>query len=653
MALINHKAKDIFPEHIIDKGLVNRLHSQLNLPMYVVENLLLDYTAEELKEKDIEEIRDSIRNKLIKHKEGRKLKAELRDGEEMTFLDKITAKSVAGKNKYWAQLLHLGVKKAVLPKEIVKKHPGLLENGIWAEVKLSYLGEEAGPDSEFKVENLLPCQEASFDLAQFKQKVAKLTDFQWLGLLLRSIGIESIDLPRRQRLLLISRLIPFVEKNYNFVELGARGTGKSYVYRQLSGESILVSGGKTTVANLFYNMGTKEIGLVGKWDVVAFDEVAYIDFKDKTAIQILKDYMESGAFSRGEEEINAEASLVFLGNINRNLRILLSNSHLFEPLPDLMRDMALIDRFHFYLPGWEMKKLKENDLTSNYGLQNSYLALALNELREMDFSEVIDEYYIFDERMDARDKRAVKKTVSGFLKLLHPHGNFDKSNLKSYLDIALEGRKRVKEQLIRLGSFEYKETTFEYQDRQTKEQYYPTLPELDNCFKGSLAKPGVVYIGQIIEESDFALLKLRVVAEPGQGKLIFKGEMEQEFKNQIRKTFIFLKERNLCDNLGKNVNNYNFYISIIPILRKIEADIGSAFFVALYSSLSGKSVTTGLLVTEKSSIYRDSEHTYGIRALKLEKEDGQIKTMLPLKRDNVFVEVPKEVISQVSTFITV
>ncbi|WP_408955379.1 BREX system Lon protease-like protein BrxL [Natroniella sp. ANB-PHB2] len=646
MALIDNKAERFFQEKIIDKKLVQQIKGNLSLPTYLIEDLILNYKDDELSLAEIEQL---LNQQVVKSKDNLKLQNQIRQ-QDQTIIDKIMVK-IKSKDDYQVQLLNLGLKRVKVDHEIVRVYPNLLENGFWAKVQLSYLEET----DEFEIIELTPIYSNEFDLEEFKEKREKFTDFQWRCFLLRSIGIEPLELSERKKLLFLSRLVPFVEKNYNFIELGSRGTGKSYIYRQLSEQSILVSGGKTTVANLFYNMGTKQIGLVGKWDIVAFDEVAYIEFKDKTAIQILKDYMESGSFSRGQEEIVAEASMVFLGNINQDVSVLLNQSHLFKPLPELMQDIALIDRFHFYLPGWEMDRLKEDYFTTHYGLQSSYLAQALNKLRELDFKGVIDEHFNFDQQMDVRDKRAVKKTVAGFLKLLHPHGKFSRDDLRSYLDIALEGRKRVKEQLIKMAPFEYEETNFNYLERQSGQSFYTHLPEqkMNTGFRRELANPGTVYIGQIIDGQTFALLKLEIKMKKGQGKLIFTGQLDHSLKKQIRKTFLHLKNRKLNLKLKNKVERNDFYVKLVPLMHRVTADISNTFLIAIYSLLNNKSVPKGLLVTEKSSLYRKVKADFVLKALKVESETGRVKTLLPLKKGNIFVEVPNEIIAYVPRFIEV
>lgn len=656
MTLIDQKAKQVFPDTIIRKDLVVKLREKVNFPAYIVENVLLKYSDGDLEKADFDAVSELFKERIVNPKESLILQSKIRDDGSRILIDKVMAKSITGQNKYWAELLSLSAKKVQISNQLIRLYPTLLENGIWAEVKVRYLGSEATQDSEFMIEEITPFQLTNyFNLGSYIDKVKEFTPPQWLTFLLRSIGIEPLILSPRKKLLFLSRLIPFVEKNYNLIELGARGTGKSYTYRQLSSESILISGGKTTVANLFYNMGTRQLGLVGKWDVVAFDEVAYVDFDDKTAIQILKDYMESGVFSRGRGEVLAEASMVFLGNFNHDVNTLVARSHLFEPLPELMKDMALIDRFHFYLPGWEMNKLKEVDFTTHYGLQSDYLAMAMSKLRELDFTDMIDEHFLFDDNMNARDKRAVRKTVSGFIKLLHPSGEVSKEEIRQYVDVALEGRKRVKEQLVKMGSFEYEDTAFEYIDRITEQHHFPIMPEdqVESGYKRKLAEPGMVFIGQVMEDTDFALLQLKVSARPGIGKLLFVGHVDAKHQKDMRKTFIILRDRKAHLHLKHYLESYDFYVETTAVLKQVEADISNAFFLAIYSLIMNKSISTGLLVTERSSIYRKANFQDVINALKVEGENGQVKTLLPLERDHIFVEVPREVIARVPYFIKV
>ncbi|MCK4258391.1 MAG: BREX system Lon protease-like protein BrxL [Halanaerobiales bacterium] len=654
MTLIDQKLKDFFPEDILKKDLLFQFREKFNIPIYVIENLILKFKQDDIGLEDVEIINQLIKERLVDTKESLKVQAKIRDQGNLVIIDKVTAKAIIGQNQYWAELVNLGARKVRISKQLIREYPDLLEKGLWAEVKIRYLDSESSLESEFEIEKLIPIQRTNFFLEDYQNKVDEFSIYQWSCILLRSIGIEPLFLSQRRRLLFLSRLIPFVEKNYNFIELGSRGTGKSFTYRQLSSEATLVSGGKTTVANLFYNMGTRQLGLVGKRDVVAFDEVAYVDFEDKTAIQILKDYMESGSFSRGRENMRGQASMVFLGNINHDLSLIMRRSHLFEPLPKILQDMALIDRFHFYLPGWEMKKLKEKDFTKHYGLQTDYLSMAFNRLRELDYTDLLDEYFIFDKNINTRDIRAIKKTVSGLLKLLHPSGNFSKEELKIYFELATEGRKRVRTQLTKMGSFEYEDVSFEYYDKGTQQHFIPSLPEdkISRDYMLKLADPGVVYIGQILDGKEFALLKLKIKACSGSGKLLFVGDIDFKIMNLLRRTFLLIRDRKSNLHLRDKIKSRDFSVEVTLFLNQIDGDVSNAFFIALYSLLNNKSVTTGLLITEKTSIYRKSAYSTVLNAIKVKGNGGKIKILLPLAND-VFVEVPNEVIIYAPCFINV
>ena len=651
MPLINVKAKKMFPDKIIRKELSLKNKEKLNLPTYLLENIIYNQQLKNGKSFDFEKIKKYVKDKVVNSKDQKKIQAKIRNKESLVIIDKITAKMYSSKQEYLAQIFNLGIKKAKISQNIINEFPDLLDKGIWAEIEISYLGSQSKKDIEFKIEKVQPLQHISFDLNEYIEKVKQFKTDEWFKLLLRSIGIEPNNSSKRTNLLTLSRLIPFVEKNYNFIELGYRGTGKSYNYRQLSNQSILVSGGKSTVANLFYNLNTKQMGLVGKKDVVAFDEVAYVDFKDKTSIQILKDYMESASFSRGEEEISADASIVFLGNINQKLKHLLRDNDLLKSFSHSLKDLALIDRMHFFLPGWEMNKLKEKNFTKHYGLRNDYLAIALSKLREFDFTHHVENFFDFDTNMDVRDLRAIKKTVSGFIKLLHPDGNYTKNELNLYLDLASEGRKRVKEQLTKMGSFEYERISFEYIDKETNEKHLPKLPEdkLDSEIKQRIAKPGIIYIGQIIEQ-ELALLKLVIKIKPGNGNIYFSQENNFKLVKQIKKSFMNIKGKSF--DLKKQMNQNDFYIKIIPIQKKITADISRVFFIALYSLIQNKSLTNGFIVNDKSSLFKRKTKYNVIKAIKVENED-QTKTLLPIKRrnSNIYVEIPREVYEHAPYFL--
>lgn len=461
MEQFDWRATTIFAGKVVRKNLVRKIKVGANVPVYVLEYLIGKYCAtddEAAIEAGFRVVNSTLAEHFVRPEEANKAQFRLKDLGKATFIDKVRVRALEEKD--WAELVNFGNRYLHVPDHLIRRYPRLLEEGIWAQVDLEYRPDEEveRKSRPFFITDIRPIQVASFSLDEFREGRRAFTTDEWLDLLIRSIGLEPTFFNKRLKLLLLSRLIPMVERNFNFIELGPRGTGKSFVYREVSPYAILVSGGKTTVASLFFNLATNKIGLVGLWDVVAFDEVAGIEFQDRTAIQILKDYMEAGSFSRGREEVVADASMVFLGNINTPVEVLVKMHHLFAPLPEAMQDMALIDRFHFYLPGWEVPKMETRFFTDHYGFVVDYLAEAFKELRKYNYTGVIDRYFSLGSHLNARDAKAVRRALSGFVKLLHPDEGFTREELQEYLELALEGRRRVKEQLKKMGAFEYYQT---------------------------------------------------------------------------------------------------------------------------------------------------------------------------------------------------
>src|SRR5712691_6799892 len=423
MSLINEKICDVFAGKVVRKDLVRSIKVGANVPIYVLEYLLGKYCATD----DPDAIQAGLRlvnfqltENFIRPDEANKAMFKVKDTGLGTYIDKIRVR--ATERDDWGEMANFGNRFLHVPDHLLRQYPRLLEGGIWARINLEYRSED-DQEHPFYVTDLQPIQIAGFDLSEYVSDRQQLPTEEWADLLIRSIGLEPSQMSWRLKLLTLIRLVPLVERNYNLIELGPRGTGKSFVYRETTPYAILISGGQTTVANLFYNMSTRKVGLVGLWDLVAFDEIAGIQFDDKTAVQILKDYMESGSFSRGREEISADASIVFLGNINQPIEVMVRSSHLLSPLPDAMRsDMAFIDRLHFYLPGWEVPKMAGYLLTERYGFVVDYLAEALRELRRLNFTGVIDKRFSLGTHLNTRDAKAVRKTVAGLVKLLHPNG---------------------------------------------------------------------------------------------------------------------------------------------------------------------------------------------------------------------------------------
>ena len=482
MDALDRKVNDVFGGTVVRKDLVRRVKVGASVPVYVLEFLIGKYCATDDQaaiEAGLRMVNHTIAENFIRPDEANKAQFQLKDRGTGTFIDKVRVRSL--ENKDWAEMANFGNRYLHVPDQLIRKYPRLLELGIWAQVDIEYrpVGDDEleGKGRPFYVTDIRPIQIASFEFEDYAEGRKRFTTDEWLDLLIRSIGLEPEYYDRAGKLLLLMRRVPMAERNYNLIELGPRGTGKSFVYRETSPNSILISGGKTTVAQLFYDLSSGRIGLVGTWDVIAFDEVAGMQFGDSTAIQIMKDYMESGSFARGKEELPAEASMVFLGNINRPHEELVRRNHLFADLPEAMIDAAFIDRLHFYLPGWETQKMEQRFFTDHYGFISDYLAEALHQSRRQNYTGVADEEFAFGSDLNARDERAVKKSVAGLLKLLHPHGEWTRAELREYLELALQGRRRVKEQLKKLAPHEYAKTAFSYIERDTGTEYWVDVPE--------------------------------------------------------------------------------------------------------------------------------------------------------------------------------
>lgn len=478
---LDRLANEVFGGRVVRKDLVREVKVGANVPVYVVEFLIGKYCASDdpiAIETGLEVVNKTLAENFIRPDESEKAKAMLKRKGQHRLIDKVSVRLLASEDKYWAELSNFGDKFVHVPEEFVYKYDRLLTGGIWAQVELIYnADEEELHKRPFFIKGLKPIQIAAFSMNEWIEGRKRMSTDEWLDLLVRSVGLEPSNFSRRQKLLYMTRLIPVVERNYNLVELGPWGTGKSYVYRDVSPHAILISGGKTTVPQLFVNMGSGRVGLVGTWDVVAFDEVAGIQFSDPTVVQIMKDYMESGSFARGKQEIPAEASMVFLGNTSKATQELVRDAHLFADLPKAMIDPAFLDRIHYYLPGWETPKMQNDLLSNHYGFVSDYLAAALRELRKKSHARALDAEFALGPHLNTRDEKAVRKTLSGLLKLLHPNGEWTRAELREYLEFAMEGRRRVKEQLKKLAGHDYSKTSFSYVERDTGRELWVEVPE--------------------------------------------------------------------------------------------------------------------------------------------------------------------------------
>ena len=486
-----------FAGKVVRKDLTKLIKEGANVPVYVLEYLLGMYCAsndEAVIQNGLVNVKRILTENYVRPDEAEKVKSKVRESGTYKVIDKVTVKLNEKRDVYEALLSNLGVKNAEISDTYVRQFEKLLVGGIWCIITLKYEFEEDQKGSPFSVTELKPIQMPNMDMAQLFEARKAFTDEQWIDALIRSTGMEPSHFKERAKWHLLTRMVPLVENNYNFCELGPRGTGKSHIYKEISPNSILVSGGQTTVANLFYNMGARKVGLVGLWDCVAFDEVAGISFKDHDGVQIMKDYMASGSFSRGRESINANASMVFVGNINQSVESLVKTSHLLAPFPEAMIDSAFFDRFHAYVPGWEIPKMRPEFFTNQYGLIVDYLAEYLREMRKQTFADAIDKYFKLGNNLNQRDTIAVRRTTSGLLKLVCPNGEYTKESVRKCLEYALEARRRVKEQLKKIGGMEFYDVHFSYIDLEDGVERFVTVPEQSS---GALVPEGRLQPGTL------------------------------------------------------------------------------------------------------------------------------------------------------------
>lgn len=560
------RLKETFQGRIVRKDLTKKIKEGANVPVYVLEFLLGQYCSSddpETIENGVATVKRILEENFVRPDEAQKVLSKLRSNGSHTVIDMVTVRLDLKRNTYIAEFSNLGVNDIPIADEYPEKFDRLLCGGIWCIVQLSYeYVEEARKSAAIQITKLTPIQMPHVDLEEIKQGRTEFTKGEWLDLMLRSIGMEPDALTYREKWLLLTRMLPLVENNFNLCELGPRSTGKSHLYKEISPNSILVSGGQTTVANLFYNMGRKTVGLVGLWDCVAFDEVAGIRFKDKDGVQIMKDYMASGSFARGKEEKAASASMVFVGNINQSVDVLLKTSSLFDPFPPEMgTDTAFLDRIHCYLPGWEIPKFRPEHFTNSYGFISDYLAEFIRELRKVQYGDALDKYFKLGKNLNQRDTIAVRRMVDGYLKLMYPNGEFTKDELEEILRMALEMRRRVKEQLKKLGGMEFYDVNFSYIDNETFEEKYVCVPEQggDTLIPEGMAAPGQVYTISRGKSGMIGAFRLESQMLPGNGKFDKTGlGTERGAKEATDTAFNFLRAnaRRISGNISTTEKNY-------------------------------------------------------------------------------------------------
>ena len=670
---IKEKLRQNFDGKIVRKDLTKKIKEGANVPVYVLEFLLGQYCSsddEAIIEKGVQNVKRILADNFVRPDEAQKILSQLRKKGSHTVIDMITVNLDIKKNCFFASFSNLGLDKVPISDEYPEKYDRLLCGGIWCIVQLDYevegdnnfglvdLGGEPLQSSQKKQKNLTPIsirkltpiQMPHIDIDELKRGRKAFTKDEWLDILLRSIGMEPDEFTEREKWLLLTRMIPLVENNFNLCELGPRSTGKSHLYKEISPNSILISGGQTTVANLFYNMGRKSVGLVGLWDCVAFDEVAGIKFKDKDGIQIMKDYMASGSFARGKEEKAASASMVFVGNINQSVDVLLKTSSLFDPFPPEMgTDTAFLDRIHCYLPGWEIPKFRPEHFTNDYGFISDYLAEFIRELRKEQYGDALDHYFRLGKNLNQRDTIAVRRMVDGYLKLMYPDGVFDKSELEEVLQISLEMRRRVKEQLKKLGGMEFYDVNFSYIDLEDMSEHYVSVPEQGGgkLIPDGMCNPGQVYTVSRGKSGMIGVFRLESQMLPGSGKFERTGlGSDRDCKESTNTAFNFLKANGKRISGGISTASKDYIINYQDLQGiGMTGKLALPTLIALCSIALGRPTVSTLAVLGEISISGTILKVDELaNSLQVCLDSGAKKVLLPITSAADFGTVPPELV---------
>lgn len=657
--IIKDKLRQNFAGKIVRKDLTKKIKEGANVPVYVLEFLLGQYCSSddpELIEKGVESVKHILADNFVRPDEAQKILSQLRQRGNYTVIDRITVKLDIKKDAYFAEFSNLGLRDVPIEEDYPAKFDRLLCGGIWCIIQLNYEfdDEDYRSVNPIQIAKLTPIQMPHIDIEELKAGRKTFSQEEWLDVMLRSTGMEPDALTEREKWLLLARMLPLVENNFNMCELGPRSTGKSHLYKEISPNSILVSGGQTTVANLFYNMGSKTVGLVGMWDCVAFDEVAGIKFRDKDGVQIMKDYMASGSFARGKEEKAASASMVFVGNINQSVDVLLKTSSLFDPFPPEMgQDTAFLDRMHCYIPGWEVPKFRPEHFTDDYGFITDYLAEFLRELRKEQFSDALDRFFRLGKNLNQRDTIAVRRIVSGMVKLLYPDGDFTKEQLEEILRFALEMRRRVKEQLKKLGGMEFYDVNFSYIDNESFEEKYVTVPEQGGgkLIPDGICNPGQVYTIAQGRSGMIGAFRLESQMLPGNGKFQRTGlGSDREAKEATDTAFNFLKAncRRISGNISITTNDFIINYQDLQGLG-LTSNLALPSLVAMCSIALGKPVVSSCAVLGEISIAGTMQKVDNLAdTLQVCLDSGAKKVLLPLTSAADLGTVPAELIGAFS-----
>ena len=646
-----------FAGRVVRKDLTKLVKEGANVPVYVLEYLLGQHCAssDEVVIKDgLKTVKQILANNYVRPDEAEKVKSVIRERGSYKIIDKVTVTLNEKRDVYEAILGNLGVKGVEVDSSTVKMYEKLLAGGIWSIISLEYFYEEGQKGSPFIIRELKPIQMPNMDMAELFEGRRHFTEEQWIDVLLRSTGMEPANFTQRVKWHLLCRMVPLVENNFNVCELGPRGTGKSHIYKEISPNSILVSGGQTTVANLFYNMTRRTVGLVGLWDVVAFDEVAGISFSDKDGVQIMKDYMASGSFVRGRDPVSAYASMVFVGNINQAVDTMVKTSHLLAPFPEAMIDSAFFDRFHAYIPGWEVPKMRPEFFTNQYGLIVDYLAEFMREMRKRSFGDAINKFFKLGRDLNQRDTIAVKRTVSGLLKLLYPHEDYSKEAVSRCLEYALECRRRVKEQLKKIGGMEFYDVHFSYLDSETREEKFISVPEQGG---GSLIpdgplNPGVLHTVATGSGGMLGLYRVETQVTPGGGTLKTSGlGSNSEAKEVVKVGFDYFRANSSRVSASIKATEHDYHLHFVESHNSGPTSAMTlSAFVALCSAVLAKPLQPQLVVLGSMSLGGNIVPVQNLaESLQVAHDAGARRLLLPMASVTDIPTVPGELFAKFQT----
>lgn len=640
MDKFDQKIIEAFPGKAVRKDLTSLMKKGANVPTYVLEYLLGMYCTtddEETMKLGLEKIKKILSENYVRPDQSDYVKSKIKENGQYTIIDKVTVRLDEKEDKYVAGFTNLDLKDFEVNSDLVVHNEKLLIGGIWCIIKIEYVGLEKEDEesfeedifdgnkkrqkkqkkrksryaSPFTIAALKPIQMANLDLEEMLEVRKQFTKDEWITLLLRSAGYEPDELNEKQKLHYLLRFVPFIQKNYNLVELGPRGTGKSHAYSELSPYSILMSSGHTTVSNMFYNMASHRVGLVGNWDCIAFDEVGGITSSSGDMVQTMKNYMSNGSFARGSDSISCDASIAFEGNTFRSVSDMLRTANLFEPFPtDFNNDSAFFDRIHAYLPGWETPKLRAALFTCRYGLISDCFSEFCHAMRKYDFTNSFGEYFELNGNFKTRDDTSVRRTFSGLAKLIYPDEKIDKEQARELLEYAIECRRRVKEQLRKMNPAEYSDVGLGYIDLETGEERVVPLPEVsqETLIPASFEKPGYVYAIGRSQDNRVGVYRL-------ENKLIYEGTGTISFRNVEGISSGTRNTKDVKDSITAAFNcfaesarelvsqkyekyDYSLYFNDLQNCG-VSDEVSAAEVVGLFSAISNRSVSPSLVVCGK------------------------------------------------------